>query len=92
MAEHIKVGDLVMMAYPTRCCGSYDGYGNHWVVERLVDDGTEHCETCGAWTDGPAADCPSTGQGALSYRLKVIKPDELPPINENFKCVIGVMT
>jgi hypothetical protein len=73
MEMPIKPGDMVMIAYPTKCCGSASGYGESWVVSEFGAC-TEWCKDCGTGIEGVAA--VSATQGALLYRLKVMKPDE----------------
>jgi hypothetical protein len=94
MEMPIKQGDMVMIAYPTKCCGSASGYGESWVVDGFLTQATEWCKACGEGIQGVAAVNSIAGQGALLYRLKVMKPDrdqsdmlDSAPVNKELELI-----
>lgn len=76
----IKAGDLVMVAYPTPCCGDREHVGRMFVVDRVKTVRHDHlqCRVCHELTPKVDAAFPALGQGCDVRRLV-----KLPPHSES---------
>ena len=73
--ENIKVGELVMVVKPTRCCKSDDRISSIGVVERVYDGKTE-CKHCGEIHDKESI----AKVGEYGFFLDRLK--KIPPLSE----------
>lgn len=83
MSEPIRVGDLVVVRRPQRCCGSDRVVGLIFRVE-LMREISGRCNSCGARTTEMAVSNPLTGNWIAMFRLQRVPTlDELDDVKHD---------